>query len=515
MLAINIPADGLFLAVGHRINGDFSEESCRRAISEYIGRFLEADPDILLLNVCYRRALTPSCVLDSYLYDIEVDETGLPKKDASGNIIKHPSPTTDRVSKYFMSFFLCARVLLEKGIDLYQMAIDCIRKTGTRVLLSVRMNDAHYTDNAAINSPFATGECGRRSLGGEGVYLDFSQEAVQSRYYAYIEELLATYQVDGIEMDWLRYPTVLPAARRAEYGILDGYMKRVRALLDRFDENLSLAVRLLPSEEENLACGFDAAAWIADGSVDMLTLENFYIPTNFELPFAAWRARIAQRNAAQNPYTLFGGSDWAVSCTAHYNIAMTPALVRGFADACHCAGADGVYLFNFFEEEDTSSYEFVSDGAGARLENCFSSRIRAAKETAALPRRYVHIAGTNKRYPIPLAPGQSYSFAQAFGAPCTQCHIAIGCDQDLPASVTVNGSSVTSQEKEPIFEGFAFVSEDIVGRDNDFVYARTQLAPAVFVSGLSGVPEDGILHINIKNESSEPLLVRWLEVICE
>lgn len=260
MLAINIPADGLFLAVGHRINGDFSEENCRRAIEEYIGRFLEAEPDILLLNVCYRRALTPSSVLDSCLYDIELDETGLPKRGASGSIIKHPSPTTDGVSKYFMSFFLCARVLLEKGIDIYQMAIDCIRKTGTRVLLSVRMNDAHYTDNAAINSPFATGDGGRRSLGGEGVYLDFSQEAVQNRYFAYIEELLAAYKADGIEMDWLRYPTVLPHDRRADTAILSGYMKRVRTLLDRYLEKATLAVRLLPTEEENLACGFDAAA---------------------------------------------------------------------------------------------------------------------------------------------------------------------------------------------------------------------------------------------------------------
>lgn len=247
----------------------------------------------------------------------------------------------------------------------------------------------------------------------------------------------------------------------------------------------------------------------------MLTLENFYIPTNFELPFAAWKTRIGKKNTAQNPYTLFGGSDWAVSCTAHYNIAMTPALVRGFADACHRAGADGVYLFNFFEEEDTSSYEFVSDEAGTRLENCFLSRIRAAKEPAALPRRYVHIAGTNKRYPIPLAPGQSYSFAQAFGTPCTRCCIAIGCDKDFPPSVTVNGSSVTSREKEPIFEGFAFVPEDVVGRDNDFVYARTQLAPAVFVATLSGAVVGERLAVTIQNTGEETVHIRWLEVVCE
>ena len=184
MVAVNIPADGLFLAVLHRVQGDFTEENCRRATEEYIGRYLASSPDILLLNVCYRRALTPSAVLDSYLWDVAPDDAGLPQKDAQGNPVKCPSPTTDSVSKDFMSFFRCARVLLERGIDIYQMAIACIRKTKTRVLLSVRMNDAHYTDNPAINSPFATGDGGRRCLDGDGVYLDFSQEAVQNRYFA-------------------------------------------------------------------------------------------------------------------------------------------------------------------------------------------------------------------------------------------------------------------------------------------------------------------------------------------
>lgn len=515
MLAINIPADGLFLAILHRVKGDFSEEKCRGAVEDYIGRFLEAEPDILLLNVCYRRALTPSSVLDSYLYDIEVDERGLPRKDPSGKTVKQLSPTTDSVSKYFMSFFLCARELLEKGIDAYRMAIDCIRKTSTRVFLSVRMNDAHYTDNAAINSPFATGDDGCRTLDGEGMYLDFSQEAVRTRYCAYIEELLERYDIDGIEMDWLRYPTVLPADRRADFSILSDYMKRVRALLDRYDKTLSLSVRLLPTEEENHRHGFDAAAWVADGSIDMLTVENFYIPTNFEPPVSAWKRSIDRKNSKGHPYSLFCGSDWAVSCTAHYNIAMTPALVRGFADACHRAGADGVYLFNFFEEDDTSSFAFARDGQGGHLENCFSSRLAAAKERKGLPRRYVHIGNTNKRYPIHLAASESYAFSQTIGRPFGQCKIVVGCDKDLPLLMRANGILLGAGQKEPICEGYSFVPESEIGKDNDFIYALTQAAPVVSSVLLPNAPEDGIFHIGIENHSCDTIDIRWIEILCE
>ena len=104
-LAINIPADGLFLAVLNKANNDFSKSNCTRIIKEYLNRYLESNPDIILLNVCYRRALTPSEVFDSYLYNIETDENGFALKNQNNETVKTLSPTTDGVSKYFSSFF--------------------------------------------------------------------------------------------------------------------------------------------------------------------------------------------------------------------------------------------------------------------------------------------------------------------------------------------------------------------------------------------------------------------------
>ena len=66
MLAINIPADGVFMALQKELNGDFSEERCARIVCAYLDRFLSADPDTVLINVCYRRCLTLSAVFDSF-----------------------------------------------------------------------------------------------------------------------------------------------------------------------------------------------------------------------------------------------------------------------------------------------------------------------------------------------------------------------------------------------------------------------------------------------------------------
>lgn len=512
MLVINIPADGLFLAVERRIRGDFSAQACKNAVCEYIDRFLEAKPDVILLNVCYRRALTPSEVFDSYLYDIETDEEGFAVKNEAGESVKRPAPVSGGLSKYFTSFFSCARRLLEKGIDIYEYAVSHIRASRCRVFLSVRMNDAHYTENPAVNSSFALKNERENTIGGGGEYLDFSRPAVRNYYRAYIEELLERYAVDGIELDWLRFPTVLPEEKRGDLQIISDYMKALRTLSDRY--GATLAVRMLPTEEENLAEGFDACGWIGEGLVDILTVENFYIPTNYELPIAAWRESIEKRNKAKHPYRLLCGSDWGVSCVPRYSIAITPAYVRGFAKTCLENGADGVYLFNFFEEEDESSFELSVDESGAPfLKNCFFTRMEAAQEPDALPRRYVHIGNKNSRYPIVLKNGESYRFFSQIHPPYEKRKIVIGCDAAACPDIYVNKTLLNEANTEPILKGYEYIPKEELGK-HLFIYAISQAAPFVFSATLpSGITE--VEEIEIKNASGGSVELLWIEGACE
>ena len=504
-VAVNIPADGLFLAILNKADGDLSEKNCIRIIKEFIDKHLEANPDIIILNVCYRRCLTPSEVFDSYLYNIETDE--------NGRKVKVLSPTTDGVSKYFAAFFSCARVLLQNGIDIFKILTDYTRQKGCKVYLSVRMNDGHYTDNPAINSSFALKDNGKYTINRDGKELDFSKKEVQDYYYQYIKELLETYSVDGIELDWLRYPAVLPPEHRSNFHILSNYMKTIRALLDRYNKHLHLAVRVLPTEQDNLQNGVDVCEWIADGSADVITIENFYIPTNYELPISQWRSSINKRNIVNNNYVLLCGSDWAVSCKRGYNIAMTPALVRGFTRECLCNGADGVYLFNFFEENDTSSFAFVADPNGkARLKNCFSERMKAAKEPYALPRRCVHIGNSNNRYPITLALGECYKFFHEIKKPFDLCKIVVGCDADANLSVFINKSDQeTALQNDPVCVGFAYIPETEIGKENEFIYAVSQAAPYVKSSVLPFEKNESA-EIIIKNNAAHPVALLWLEL---
>lgn len=513
MLAINIPADGFFMTLQEELKGVPSEERCTCIVQNYLDRFLSADPDVVLINVCYRRCLTPSEVFDSFLYDVETDENGRARRDANGHTIRRLSPMTDSVSPYFMSFLYCARDLMKQGIDVFKIATRYVHQMGKRVFLSVRMNDSHYADNPAINSSFSFQNDCEHTLDRRGQLFDFSQAAVQNYYYAYIEELMEHYGTDGIELDWLRYPTVLPEALRTDTSILSDYMKRLHRMIKRHNPDASIAVRVLAEEQQTLAYGLDAAGWVAEGLVDQLTVENSYVPANFEIPVSDWRGSIAKKSATPHHYTLLCGTDWAVSCVKGYFLTMNPALVRGFVHTCLERGADGIYLFNFFEEINNRSLELIVDKDGnPTLEDCFLARMHAANDPNALPRRCVHIGADNKRYPISLGAGECYSFAWQITPPFARCKLILGLDADVSVDVRVNGARLHGMEEMAVPKGFEYVPASRIENTHS-IHAITQAAPIVRVGYLPCEPNESVgLTVEIENKTDTPAHLLWIEL---
>ncbi len=213
MLAINIPAEGIFLAIQSRNLKDWTAETCQKVTEEYISEFLSCKPDIILLNVCYRRSLISSRVFDTFLYDVKIDENGFPVLDETGSVIKTKSPDTDNKDMYFRAIFDCARKLLEKDIDVFKTAVAVIREAGCKVYFSVRMNDGHYTEDPAINSSLSFACDGKYTVVKDGfIFFDYSQKLIQNYVSNYIRELATNYELDGIELDWIRHPIVLPRA---------------------------------------------------------------------------------------------------------------------------------------------------------------------------------------------------------------------------------------------------------------------------------------------------------------
>ena len=505
MIAINIPADGLALAVLKLIGSDFSGSACRTAVSKYIGIHLENKPDIILLNVCYRRSLTPSDVFDSILYNI--------KTYADGNTVKILSPdNTQDVSPYFQSFFDLYRVLMRKGIDIYQYAADLIHQSGCQLWLSFRMNDHHYLDNPAVNSSFAMDDTIHATL--PSGLLDYTLPAVQNYYLNYILEQAKRYAPDGIELDWLRSPGFLPKPMDQHCHILTQYHKELRQALDTLSsycgKHIQMGVRVLSEVAQNTRNGYDVASWIADGTVDTVTVSNFYMPTNFEVPIDQWR-----RILPKKPYKLLCGCDWSAYCIPNRAIAMTPATVRGFISASIGRGADGAYLFNLFEEGNyTSRALHIHEDGTASVYDCFRDRLAAAAEPVdSVPRRHIHI-GTKSvtdppRYPLPIAAGTAENIAIYTGKAPNIYQVLIGCDTLPKFSIDLNGITADiTFHPVPVWETGSLPEE--------VVLAPHQFAPYVFYADLpAGYVLDGENRITIYNNGNKAFHIEWFEIICQ
>jgi len=271
-------------------------------------------------------------------------------------------------------------------------------------------------------------------------------------------------------------------------------------------------VRVLAEEQQNLEFGIDAAGWVAEGLVDQLTVENSFVPANFEIPVSEWRESIAKKSTEPRSYCLLCGTDWGVSCVKQHRIPMNPELVRGFVHECRDRGTDGIYLFNFFEVINNKSLKLTYGEDGKPyLADCFYERMKAANEPDLLPRRCVHIGATPKRYPIVVEAGESYTFSRTFTPPFARCKLVVGTDSGADIDVLVNGCAVGEMKENEVFPGFEYVTAERA-EVLESIHAITQVAQVVRSAYLPiAADKKSDVTLEIKNKSDSVLKLLWIE----
>jgi hypothetical protein len=334
---------------------------------------------------------------------------------------------------------------------------------------------------------------------------DFSRLCVQNYFRNYIAELLRNYHPDGIEIDWLRKMPVLPKEYLHDTSIVSDYMRSLRSVV----ADKKLAVRVYTTVQKNLENAMDVCGWIADGLVDSITLENFYIPTNFEIPINEWRTKIAEQNIRNYPYSLHCGSDWAVTCGLPFSHYMTPALVRGFATSNIEQGADDIYLFNMADCNPETTVE-INQITG-KLESCVESRFEAAANPDEGVRRYVYVSGCDTRYPITIAAGESKTFTIYTGRSGAEYRLYLCAADRSDLSIHLNSYPMSALYDEPHIPGFETPENTDTlsvryyrGQFDRFVrYARAQKQEDI---------QHGFNTFTIFNTGSKDTAISWIEV---
>lgn len=244
-------------------------------------------------------------------------------------------------------------LIKERGGPLTAM-VELCREDGLDIFPSVRMN-SHYDIDPATprggrfrreNPNVLIGRVGETFPEGSlewGVRtgVDYSHLAVRRHMVEVICELFERFDVDGVELDFMRHPTFFPLSEGyANRHLMTDLVRHVRGRMDDVgasrSRHIDLAVRVPPTLSDGARLGLDVTKWIAEGLVDIVVAGAGFIP--FDAPVDEF-VHVAEGTGC----LIYGPIE-------HLRPAVDDEVIRAIAARHWDAGASGIYLFNYYSK---------------------------------------------------------------------------------------------------------------------------------------------------------------------
>lgn len=310
---------------------------------------------------------------------------------------------------------LNCKLLCEQVANHFQTRIDYGRSRGMAMFLSMRMNDLHWVPEPEfhLNSDFWHDhpQLYRAAYQSKwpGKALDYAKKEVYDHFMALAREYLEDFDLDGLELDWMRTPPhFCPGCDAAGMGILNRFMRETRKIADeaekRCGHKIKLSVRVPTRPDDARRLGFDVPTWVREGLIDQLTVTSYWGVTDFDPQLELYRQIVGP------DFPLLAGLE--IICRANpdagTDLFNTAEIVRGFAASFLYRGADMIYLFNHMDGStgmrDKQAWRRLLDEIGSR------------ESVEPLSRRHVvtfndplcRAEGLRLDNVLPLTPGRGY-----------------------------------------------------------------------------------------------------------
>lgn len=254
------------------------------------------------------------------------------------------------------------------GGDVVKVFIDRCRAKGQAAFISFRMNDAHHKE---FSDPKPGDKSGSSigmsvtkhyvehpeyrlvpgSLRGADLVQNWAIDEVRARKFALIRELCENYDLDGLELDFLRFYSYYREDTHVEQrrAIMTAFVSEVRALLDRTardDRRRWLCARVpchLPALD---VLGLDLKASVAAG-LDMVNASDHYFTTQ-QHDLAAIRKQTQGATLYfELCHTIWKGDKVQAGYDVFPFRRATREQLHTSAHLAYARGADGISLFNF------------------------------------------------------------------------------------------------------------------------------------------------------------------------
>jgi len=237
-----------------------------------------------------------------------------------------------------------------RGIDPFGLFLRALRRAGKETFITYRMNDVHGADDPDhpgtadfkkqhpdyVVDPEAAAR-------GEATWmsycLDYARPEVQDYVLATLRELAALYEIDGFQLDWMRFPRHLSGSPEEVWEKRDAlttFTRQVREVLRAKDPDILLSTRVPTNPAGWRFLGMDVAAWTRQGLVDFIVATPF-LTTDFHMPIQELRDLLGD-----HPVPVYADVEFGHGPQIHC-LESLRAAAAGLFDA----GADGIYVFNF------------------------------------------------------------------------------------------------------------------------------------------------------------------------
>ncbi len=201
-------------------------------------------------------------------------------------------------------------VMLDAGTDPLREVIRLGHRNGKEVFASFRMNMVQDSWRPNFQTQWkrdhpdwclGVREMAKLKDDPRSIYwsgLDFEKSQVRDQRVAVIEDICSRYDVDGMELDFWRWPMFFKPSMDGKpvetrhVKIMNDFLRRVRRVMGRIESSrqrpLLLAVRLFDNESISMKLGLDARTWLREGLIDILVVGGTY--TYYSIDTEKWVA---------------------------------------------------------------------------------------------------------------------------------------------------------------------------------------------------------------------------------
>lgn len=327
------------LEYGYR-NGNFSKSG----LTAWADQFVDTNVGTIMLNTQSGRANYSGYTTEAYWEGVDRDGKWW-SDDLNGLRQKHYQGMLN-------------------GVEFTKDRIKLLRERGISPWMSIRVNDVH--DMSDIDNPLhATFTTQHQSmvvgtdgpLGDDSKCLNYLNPEVRNWYFATIRENIERYDMDGLELDFMRESYALyDDNQRAELTkVYTQFMKDIRKLLDQYEmvygHKIYLSVRVPAAVHVALDYGLDVGEWSRLGLVDLVCVTARWATSDTDMEIEKWTDLL--KTQAGNSNIIISAGIESIYRSHH---GQGPAqftgieTTRGMAYSYLSRGADCIYLYNHMYE---------------------------------------------------------------------------------------------------------------------------------------------------------------------